>query len=442
MLFTLTVVFCIDISRKVYANALFTYIVFPTVKGFSESVDFSNSFPVYYSFNFIYIIITFFLPVIIEIASIIFIFRKIKSVGILKTFIFFIIFQVLIFLFILIVFTATYQLNLEILTFNAGRHVRSEASYKSILKERVISDPIEIHNAIKSLNLRPDLSISPYLFNISSKAKKTAFEAYVIPRYVYYYPSPKEFREYDNLPYYFVAPNHFVIHNADAFFSEFGIELVKKIISSKYPEYILENNPELTIGQPPVAKQAEKGSFDYQAQGQYEPLPTPHITVKKTFPYIKNMEIPLYFLTHEYLHYLSEPSNYSPMAIQFPYLNEALTDYFAVKILGTDEELQTIAPNSNPRPQMTTYSYSMHIKVIELLSKRIPAPELEKIYFTQNNLLFKEDFNKYFPNSDYLDFMATFNELNNYYMSTANIPYTEYDKTFNIKISKILNIQN
>lgn len=128
-------------------------------------------------------------------------------------------------------------------------------------------------------------------------------------------------------------------------------------------------------------------------------------------------------MVHESLHYYASIDQSTTATGLNDFLFEGFTDYFALKAMGyTDSEMPYAA------------GYPVHVQIISLLAQKIPLSELEKINFTGNQDLFKTDFKKYFPDSDYQAFTSLGNEIaawwfktgfGNYNVSYVNDSYVE-----------------
>ena len=105
------------------------------------------------------------------------------------------------------------------------------------------------------------------------------------------------------------------------------------------------------------------------------------------------------------------------------YLNEGLTDFLAVQALGLSEQAEK-----------KTYGYPLHIQAVELLAQQIPLLELEQIYFTQDEPLFKKTFNQYLSGSNYQEFMNILKKINDYHLKGN-------DQTFIPELKQILDLR-
>jgi hypothetical protein len=104
-------------------------------------------------------------------------------------------------------------------------------------------------------------------------------------------------------------------------------------------------------------------------------------------------------VNHEILHYYTDIPKQENVLPSF--LNEGLTEYFSTVSFGyTGEEFYT------------TLSYPLEVRVVELLLKKIPLQDMQKVYFNQDLVLFKFLFKEHFKSVAYEEFELLGGEIN------------------------------
>ena len=136
-----------------------------------------------------------------------------------------------------------------ILTNQAAQYISSYAGYGEILAGNVTMDSQVIDSLIKSDSTRIIIARNPLLVPLALKPQKTFFEAYIVPRYIAYHEnaSDNKFKQYANLPYYFISPNYLIVQDKAKFAKELGYDVMRNIVASQYGNYVMGAKPQFLV---------------------------------------------------------------------------------------------------------------------------------------------------------------------------------------------------
>ncbi len=136
-----------------------------------------------------------------------------------------------------------------ILTNQAAQYISSYTGYKEILAGNVTTDTQAVDSLIKSDSNRIIIAQNPLLAPLALKAQKTFFEAYIVPRYVAYREGAldNKFKQYANLPYYFISPNYLIVQDKARFMKDLGYDVMRNIVVSQYGNYVMGAKPQFLV---------------------------------------------------------------------------------------------------------------------------------------------------------------------------------------------------
>jgi hypothetical protein len=301
---------------------IFTLYTFPSSLNISERLSFANTvggdflpWPI--------IVASFILVLILEVILIYRVVVTRKNTSRLSKTLYINLYQ----FFALIIFVGIYFVGLvsasEILTAQVPAYLASLPEYQQITNGKIITDPQAIDSAIKSSSTRIIIATNPFLLDTALDPNKTFFEAQVIPRYLAYHENDSSniFKQYNNLPYYFIAPNYLIVQDKDQFTKDLGYNVMRNIVVSEYGNYVMTAAPQFSV-LPQAQYQAEYTQAEIK-RFQNEIAPIQNLIQGNNDSYNRNVQV-LAQAKAELS--VSDPAQLASLEQQYPTIQQNILD--------------------------------------------------------------------------------------------------------------------